>query len=134
MYPGIPEYFNNRGRGMYPYLTGSASWYLLTLVTRVFGVFGKLGDLALAPKLVSAQFDSNGEAGIATLFCGRMLEVIYKNPAGLEYGSYRIGAITIDGNGIPGIDRSATTLVPRATIDKLDDSCPHQLVIQLVKV
>jgi cellobiose phosphorylase len=134
MYPGIPEYFNNRGRGMYPYLTGSASWYLLTLVTRVFGVYGKLGDLALEPKLVSAQFGSNGEAGIVTLFGGRMIEVIYKNPDRLEYGSYRIGAVTLDGTEIHGINRSGTTLVPRATIAKLDDSCPHQLVIQLVKV
>lgn len=29
MYPGIPEYFNLRGRGMYTYLTGAASWLLL---------------------------------------------------------------------------------------------------------
>ena len=53
MYPGIPEYISARGRGMYPYLTGSASWYLLTLVTEVFGVKGELGDLALEPKLVT---------------------------------------------------------------------------------
>ena len=48
MYPGIPEYFSDRGRGMYPYLTGSASWYLLTLVSEAFGVKGQLGDLLLA--------------------------------------------------------------------------------------
>ena len=29
MYPGIPEYFDLEGRGMYPYLTGAASWLLL---------------------------------------------------------------------------------------------------------
>ena len=58
MYPGLPEYISERGRGMYPYLTGSASWYLLTLLTEVFGVKGDLGDLVLAPKLVAAQFDS----------------------------------------------------------------------------
>ena len=27
MYPGIPEYFNSQGRGMYAYLTGAA-WHL----------------------------------------------------------------------------------------------------------
>ena len=29
IYPGIPEYFRSDGRGMYHYLTGAASWYLL---------------------------------------------------------------------------------------------------------
>lgn len=29
IYPGIPEYFDANGRGMYPYLTGAASWLLL---------------------------------------------------------------------------------------------------------
>ncbi len=29
IYPGIPEYFDPKGRGMYPYLTGAASWLLL---------------------------------------------------------------------------------------------------------
>jgi len=31
IYPMIPEYFNNEGRGLYLYLTGSASWYIYTL-------------------------------------------------------------------------------------------------------
>ena len=38
IYPGIPEYFNAEGRGMYAYLTGAASWYMLTIITEVFGV------------------------------------------------------------------------------------------------
>ncbi|MCR5153526.1 MAG: cellobiose phosphorylase [Lachnospiraceae bacterium] len=29
IYPGIPEYFDPKGRGAYPYLTGAASWLLL---------------------------------------------------------------------------------------------------------
>ena len=38
MYPGIPEYFDNEGRGLYAYLTGATSWYMLTMITEVFGV------------------------------------------------------------------------------------------------
>jgi len=34
IYPCLPEYFNNEGRGMYSYLTGSASWFILTLLTQ----------------------------------------------------------------------------------------------------
>jgi hypothetical protein len=52
MYPGIPEYFNDRGRGMYTYLTGSASWLLLTVVNEMFGIQGRLGNLVLHPRLV----------------------------------------------------------------------------------
>jgi len=31
IYPGLPEYFNAQGQGLYLYLTGSASWYVYTL-------------------------------------------------------------------------------------------------------
>jgi cellobiose phosphorylase len=133
MYPGIPEYFNNRGRGMYPYLTGSASWYLLTLVTRVFGIYGVLGDLAIEPKLVSEQFNLDGNAGLSTLFAGRVLEIIYKNPMKLEYGEYRVGKITLDGMPVTRSDHSGITILSRAVITALDDARSHQLEIELDK-
>ncbi|MFR8427333.1 MAG: hypothetical protein ACLVCH_06930 [Roseburia inulinivorans] len=42
IYPGIPEYFNAEGRGMYAYLTvGAASWYMLTIIHRGFWCEGK---------------------------------------------------------------------------------------------
>ena len=37
IYPGIPEYFDINGRGMYPYLTGAASWMLLFMYRLVAG-------------------------------------------------------------------------------------------------
>lgn len=97
MYPGIPEYFSQRGRGMYPYLTGSASWYLLTMLTEVYGVRGELGDLLLAPKLLVCQFDTEGCASVHTLFAGKKLQVTYQNPHGLEYGQYKIGRVVLNG-------------------------------------
>jgi len=134
MYPGIPEYFNNRGRGMYPYLTGSASWYLLTLVTRVFGIYGILGDLAIEPRLVIEQFDLDGNAGLSTQFTGRMLDVIFKNPAKLEYGNYRVGKISLDGIPVAKEENSGITILPRAVFTALDETHSHQLVIDLVKL
>src|SRR5690606_2463400 len=101
MYPGIPEYFSERGRGMYTYLTGSASWYLLTLVTQAFGVRGVRGDLQLAPKLVADQFDAAGNATVTTLFAGRKLEVIYRNPKRLEAGLYSVGSVSFNGADAP---------------------------------
>ena len=47
--PGIPEYFDDRGRGMYPYLTGAGSWLLLTLQTQAFGVRGSRGICCWSP-------------------------------------------------------------------------------------
>jgi cellobiose phosphorylase len=83
---------------MYPYLTGSASWYLLTMLTEVFGVKGHLGDLVLEPKLVSEQFAVDGKASVRTLFAGRRLEITYRNPDRLAYGKYAVKEISVGGN------------------------------------
>lgn len=90
MYPGIPEYFNDVGRGMYPYLTGAASWYMLTMITQVFGVRGEMGDLIIEPKLVKEQFDKEGIASISLTFGERQFVVSFYNPMHLTYGSYQI--------------------------------------------
>jgi cellobiose phosphorylase len=97
IYPGIPEYFNPRGRGMYPFLTGSAAWYLFTLLTESYGVKGCLGDLLLEPKLVAEQFASADQVKVQTVFAGKNLQVIYHNPMRLDYGKYSIGKISVDG-------------------------------------
>ena len=90
IYPGIPEYVEPGGRGMYPYLTGSASWYLLTMLTEVLGVKGQFGDLVLEPKLVPEQFDADGRASVLTLFAGRKLRITYHNPDCLPWGVYSV--------------------------------------------
>ena len=90
IYPGIPEYFNSEGKGLYNYLTGAASWYMLTMVTEVFGVHGETGDMALRPKLVKEQFDKDGNAGICLYFASKKFNITYKNPQKLTYGEYII--------------------------------------------
>ena len=89
IYPGIPEYFNAEGRGMYHYLTGAASWYMLTVITQAFGVHGEGGDLVIEPKLVREQFDGNGEAAIDLSFAGKQFHVVIANPEGKDFGAYR---------------------------------------------
>ena len=54
--PGIPEYFNGEGRGLYLYLTGSASWYIYTLLEEVLGVKFHFGKIILEPKLLPDNF------------------------------------------------------------------------------
>ena len=95
--PGIPEYFDERGQGMYPYLTGAASWMLLTLQTQVFGVRGRMGDLVLEPKLTAELFDSAGAAEIQCTAAGRRVNVRYLNPDALDWGEYEIAAVTCGG-------------------------------------
>jgi len=96
IYPGIPEYFNAKGRGLYHYLTGAASWYMLTMVTEVFGVKGEVGNLVMEPKLLSHQFDEKGEAEITLTFAGQRFEIIYENKEHKEYGDYKIKELVID--------------------------------------
>ena len=90
IYPGIPEYFNGEGRGMYHYLTGAASWYMLTYITEVFGVHGTLGDMVIEPKLVKEQFDESGRAEVRLQFAEKCFQIVFKNPEKLTYGEYVI--------------------------------------------
>jgi hypothetical protein len=131
IYPGIPEYIEPGGRGMYPYLTGSASWYLLTMLTEVFGIKGRLGDLVLEPKLVPAQFDAHGRASVMTLFAGRKLKVTYYNPGRLPWGIYRISEMRLGGEPLPCERLGQAAFLPRRTITSLAEERVHVLDVSL---
>ena len=131
IYPGIPEYVGPGGRGMYPYLTGSASWYLLTMLTEVLGIQGRLGDLALEPKLVPEQFDADGRASALTLFAGRRLRVTYLNPSGLPWGAYTIAGMQLDGADVPYERAGRAAILPRATLTALTAEDVHALDVIL---
>lgn len=130
MYPGIPEYFSPRGRGMYPYLTGSASWYLLTMLTEVYGVRGELGDLLLAPKLLASQFGADGQTVVETLFAGKKLRVTYQNLQGLEYGQYKIGSVLFNGQEMPVETVPSGVKIKRAALQSLPEQV--EILVQLV--
>ena len=131
IYPGIPEYFRADGRGMYHYLTGAASWYMLTMITQVFGVRGEEGDLVLAPKLLAAQFDAGGTAGLSVTFAGRKLQISYENPDKLAYGSYRVGRVLLDGAAQP-LSGGACAKIPRKALQALPAGTLHTLVVTLL--
>ena len=115
MYPGLPEYFDQRGKGMYSYLTGSASWYLLTLVDQVYGIKGHYGDLFLKPQLMQSEFKDN-QAKIQTIFLGSKKTIIYQNPLGLNFNEYRIEGITIDGIEVPFEDYGEGILIAKEAV------------------
>ncbi|WP_160680170.1 cellobiose phosphorylase [Clostridium sp. C8-1-8] len=132
--PGIPEYINENGRGMYHYLTGAASWLLLTMINEVYGIKGLIGDLMLQPKLVKAQFDSSFSASAFTVFSGKKIHVNYKNQDGLEYGEYRIGGATLDGSALELKLVDGSLIVDKKIVDELPIDEEHELVVQLVGV
>ncbi len=129
IYPGIPEYFNASGRGMYHYLTGAASWYMLTAVTEVFGVRGETGDLVICPKLVKEQFGENGNAGIRLRFAQKEFQVSFHNPQRLDYGEYEIKSICCDGRDMLDECRNQGFL-ERKTIASLPDTL-HEIKVEL---
>lgn len=131
MYPGIPEYINEQGRGMYTYLTGSASWLLLTMVTEVFGVKGKLGDLLLQPKLLKEQFDVNHQATIKTIFAERELQVVYTSSGNAEYGEYHIHSVLLNGIEVMLQREAEGVIIPRAVLNALSEGEVHLLQVQL---
>jgi cellobiose phosphorylase len=131
IYPGIPEYVEPGGRGMYPYLTGSASWYVLTMLTEVLGIKGRLGNLVLEPKLVPEQFDADGRASALTLFAGRKLKVTYRNPDRLPWGVYDIAEIRLDGEPQQYERQGQATFLPRRTITALAAERVHALDVSL---
>ena len=102
IYPCLPEYFNAQGRGMYSYLTGSASWFVLTLLTQVFGVRGEYGNLLIEPKLTGAQFKTGNTTSITTAFAGRTITVKFVNHSKKDSGSYAISRVRFNGKDISG--------------------------------
>ena len=130
IYPGIPEYFRLDGRGMYQYLTGAASWFMMTMITEVFGVRGDAGDLVLYPKLLSCQFDTEGAASISIPFAGKNFTVIYKNINGKDFGEYIIDSASCDRNKITVNDPSFIN-IHRKTLTALSDEV-HTIIVNLL--
>lgn len=123
IYPGIPEYINSRGRGMYPYLTGSASWLLLTLLTESYGVRGVLGDLIIEPKLMAEQFSLDGIASVQTSFAGKALKITYLNPNRLSYGKYNLDRVDVNGETLCDHCEESAHQFKRDFIDDLPNHC-----------
>ena len=130
IYPGIPEYFRSDGRGMYHYLTGAASWFMMTMITQVFGVRGQAGDLILAPQLMAEQFDEQGEASVSLVFAGKNLEIIYENPNRKDSGTYTVFSAVCEGQQLP-TDDLGHVIITRRILDTLSDDC-HRVIVKLI--
>lgn len=130
IYPCLPEYFNASGRGMYSYLTGSASWFVLTLITEAFGLRGAGGDLVIEPKLCPEQFDSSGAISVNRRFAGRTLRIKFTNPRSRAFGRYKISRLTLDGKPVL-LKRQGKVIIERKVIEGLSPDILHVIDITL---
>ena len=129
IYPGVPEYFDSNGRGMYHYLTGSASWFVLAALVQMFGIKGINGDLSIEPKLVKEQFSDDGGAEVCCQFASKKLKIIFQNPQGLDYGQYRIESVECNGEKVDFKSlANGHVVIDRA---KLGSSDSAELIVQL---
>lgn len=102
IYPGVPEYFDPRGRGMYPYLTGAGSWMMLTLITQLFGVQGDRGDLSLRPQLLPCHFGEKQTAMIRCFFAEKEWEIVYYRPEQSAWDRLAVESAALDNETYPG--------------------------------
>lgn len=128
IYPGIPEYIGDNGRGLYHYLTGSASWLLLTVLTEIFGIKGDYGSLLLEPKLVKEQFGEEGKAAVSFVFQGKNFTVTYENRERKEVGDYRILEAFLEEEQL--MLPEGRFLLSKEVIEKLDNS-RHKITVRL---
>ena len=131
IFPGIPEYIDARGRGLYHYLTGSASWLLLTMVNQVYGIQGEMGDLKLSPKLVKSQFDSDKKTSIEVYFAGVKLKVIYNNPDLKSVYEYKIKEVKINGSNIDYRLKDGNAIIKREIITSLNSDNKNKINVTL---
>ena len=94
MYPGIPEYIDTFGRGVYPFLTGSASWYILTFIEQVFGLGANQGNLVIQPRLQLHHF-MNHQASVEISLDSKRVKVVFHNPNQCEEQDYIISSVQL---------------------------------------
>lgn len=130
--PGLPEYFNRAGRGLYCYLTGSASWLISLLLTRVYGLRGERGNLVIDPQLTQEDFGDRRRTSVEAVFAGRRLRVAIANPQRLSPHRYAVHELRVDGMPLAFQARlEGGVRVDRAMIERLASNTPHTLAVTL---
>ncbi|MFH1354870.1 MAG: cellobiose phosphorylase [Candidatus Omnitrophota bacterium] len=130
IYPCLPEYFNLQGQGMYSYLTGSASWFVLTMLTRVFGIRGQEGNLLVEPKISPEQFRGTSVISIERVFAGRHILVNFLKSKRPKNKDYRIIKASINFEDLP-LMQAKQILISRNRITKLARDKIHTLEVIL---
>ncbi len=104
IYPVLPEYFNSQGRGMYLYLTGSASWYIYTIIEQVLGIKFVLGDILLDPKLCGDNFSKGSKIEVSFSLKNKPIKIIFLKNNKVNK-TYTIGRLLLNNKKISSDSR-----------------------------
>jgi cellobiose phosphorylase len=116
--PVLPEYFNSQARGLYLYLTGSASWYIHTLIEEVLGITYKMGDIVLNPKLIASNFKLN-TITVQSRYNGKVLSFVFRRPFSGK-GPYRLRHALVNGKSL--YTSNNTLLIPSSVLTSLHNT------------
>jgi cellobiose phosphorylase len=130
VFPNLPSCFRLDGKGLSSYLTGSASWLLLGLVTQIFGVRGEQGHFVIQPKLVKEQFSKSKQLHLYCNFMEKPLKVTFSNPKSLDWGHYQIHQATFNDKPIP-IKDSQKIIIPKTDFLKLCSQKLNEIFVSL---
>lgn len=130
MYPGIPEYFDINGRGMYSYLTGAASWYILTVINEVFGVKGEYGDMVIEPRLLPEQFGANKVASFSMQFAGKNFDFYFYNEEKIKCHKQKIKSAKCD-NFQLSFDGDYKVRLSKEIISNLSSAGTHVIEVKI---
>lgn len=98
IFPGIPASIDSKSaRGSYNYLTGSGSWLIFTLITMMFGIEPRFGDLIIRPRLAREQFAETEEIAVSFIYLQKKITLSVKNVERLDWGAYCIGDVLFNG-------------------------------------
>lgn len=131
MYPQLPEYFNLQGQGLYFYLTGSASWYVYTLITEVFGIRGDFGNLVLAPKLSKEYFKMQKDLTIALPFQNKPFRITYYNPERKSWPDYKIVSALLNGESLLVGPQEQSLVLGKKILEELPEKRINSLNLTL---
>jgi len=99
-------------------LTGSASWYIYTIITQSFGIKGDLGNIILEPKLVKKQFGKNRSIKIKLPLNKKNIVLEYINKNKKDWPKYNIISAEINGKLFKDIG-TKKLIIPQNQIDKI---------------
>ena len=118
IYPMIPEYFNSEGRGLYFYLTGSASWFIYTLFKEILGIKFHFGDLIIQPKLIKDNFFQDS-IEIDFKFLGRFFHLKFIKPKKDTKRVYKIEKVSSENNLPIKVENHTKIIIEKRSILQL---------------
>lgn len=132
IFPGLPEYFNAEGRGLYCYLTGSASWLIALLLTHAYGIRGELGDLVIDPQLTREDFGTRRDVSLSVSFADRPLMIRIVNRHRVNAGRYLVTDVRRGTTSLPCVQRPGGGVrIARRVIAQLSPRTPTRLDVIL---